>query len=73
LQAAPRSALRQRATRDLHGVLEAIVLYEMGGVLRVHHLQQLAVRIGNLERLLPLAALHVQLAQQLDVSALLTG
>ena len=61
------------AARDLHCVLEAVVLDEMSSVLSVHHLQQLAVGVGNLERLLPLAAFHIQFTQQLDVSTLLTG
>jgi hypothetical protein len=54
----------------LHSVLESVVMNEMRSMLRVDHLEQLGVRVGNLECLLPLPTLHVQLAQQLHVSTL---
>lgn len=72
---APEGAQRTRCTlaeqrRYLHCVFESVVLNEMRRVLRVHHLQELRLRLGGLERLRPLPALHVQLAQQPDVAAL---
>jgi hypothetical protein len=56
--------------RYLHGVFESVVVDEVRGVLRVHHLQQLGTGVGDFEGLLPLATLHVQLAKKLHVATL---